>query len=415
MRSRFWFRRQTQTSGIAAAAVFVLLAGASFAHASGSSEEAVPEYSADTSEETVEQLAAMDPEAAQDELLSRSRDERVGYAIALAYDALEAGSLSRGEQWLEWGGEQAPEDEFPGLRAEILAERALVSELSGNMRASVSHARRAARLFAASGRSEEELSMLARLAGIQHRLGQLSDGIETSDAVIERLEELEDPLRQADVLTNAAMMRYKIGSLDEVPELLDRAYERYEAEENLDGMGTVYRFRGNYHGSRQDAERAREYYEKAAGKYEQTGNLHDLANVRFNTGISVMQEGRYDEAITSLEEAVEGFLEAGSTGGAGMASTELAVALWSSGRRQEANSALAIGIRMLESSQSLRRLARAYSIRATFQGAFGDTEGALESLNEARNLYDELGLRSEAAAIQDQIEDLDDDAPRGGI
>lgn len=396
------------------AVVFFMLMVSPVLQATGSGE-AASDYSAETDEETVERLATMDPGAAQDELSSRSVDERVGYSIALAYDGLEAGSLARAEQWLEWGGGQVPEDDFPGLHAEILTERAVVSELGGNMRASVSFARRAARLFAQSGRSEDELSTLARLAGIQHRLGQLSDGIETADAVIDRLDELDDPLRQADVLSNAAMMRYKLGWFEEVPGLLDRAYERYEAEGNLDGMGTVYRFRGNYHGSRNDAELARSYYRKAAEKYEQTGNLHDLANVRFNSGLSVMQEGRYDDAVSYLEDAVDGFLEAGSVSGAGMASTELAVALWSAGRWQAADSALAIGIRMLDSSQSLRRLARAYSIRATFQGAFGNTDGALDSLNEARNLYDELGLRAEAAAIQDQIDELDEDTPRGGI
>ena len=365
-------------------------------------------------EDLLEELRTVAAEEAKGKLSEMSARERVRYALMLSQHAIVERNVERANEWTRWAGDQVNLDDHPGLSGDVSIARARISELTGNVRAAVSWSRRAADAYGSAGLLEAELNALARLASTQHRLGLLGDGIETADRVISQLEALPNDSIRGRVLLDAAMMRYKIGRLEEVPDLLDEAYEYFVAEDDHDGMGTVYRFRGNYHGSRGNTEEALRYYERAAEKYERTGNTHDAANVSFNIGLSEMNEGRYEEAAEYLEEAVDGFVEAGSISGAGMAATELSVALWVAGRPEEADSALASAIGMLEATQSLRRLARAYTVRASIQSVIGDEGGARDSLREARNLYDELGLRDEADAIQRELDELGDDRD-GGI
>lgn len=340
---------------------------------------------------------------------------QVRYALILAQMNLSRGRGGIAHSWAERAESKAGELDDSALLADVLYVRSGISEARGNVRAAVAQTRRAAELYAEARRPSDELTALSVLANTQHRVGLLSDGIETAREIIPRIEEMERPVDRGNVLTNAAMMHYKLGDFEPLPALLDDAEAIFESENELDGLGTVYRIRGNYYGAIGDSERALEFYGQAAELYERTGNTHDFANISFNTGLAELDSGRYEGAIGFFEDAVDGFLEAGSYSGAGMASTELAVALWISGDLRAAESSLSLAIGLLEASQSLRRLARAYSVRASIQGALDDSEGARESLNEARNLYDELGLRREADRIQDQLDGLGDSQSRGGI
>ena len=360
------------------------------------------------------ELLDLTPGEARDAISDKSVPDQVRYALVLSQRSLLSGDRSGALEWAEWAEETAGEHGDAELMGDVLLTRSRISDLSGNVRAAVSQARRAASSYADAGLSALELNALATLANAQHRLGLLTDGIETADRVIERLDELEGVAAQGHVLANAAMMRYKIGRFSGLSEMLERAHELFEEAGDRDGIGTVYRIWGNYYGAQGDDETALDYYRRAATEYELTGNLHDYANVSFNTGLTKMRAGSHSEAVEYLEEAVDGFLEAGSISGAGMAATELSVALWMVGRPEEADSALASAIGMLEATQSLRRLARAYTVRSSIQNVIGDEEGARDSLREARNLYDELGLRDEADAIQRELDELGDDRD-GGI
>lgn len=376
-------------------------------------EEALPDES-QIDESLLGELLDLAPDEARDALSDRSVPEQVRYALVLSQRSLLSGDHSGAQEWGEWAERTADEHGDAKLLGDVLLNRSRISDLSGNVRAAVSQARRAAGSYAEAGLFGLEVSALAMLANAQHRLGLLADGIETADRVIERLDELQGAAAKGHVLTNAAMMRYKIGRFSGLSELLERAHELFEESGDRDGIGTVYRIWGNYYGAQGDDDTALDYYRRAAAEYEVTGNLHDHANISFNTGLTKMRRGNYSEAAEYLEEAVDGFVEAGSISGAGMAATELSVALWVAGRPEEADSALASAIGMLEATQSLRRLARAYTVRASIQSVIGDEGGARDSLREARNLYDELGLRDEADAIQRELDELGDDRD-GGI
>lgn len=253
-------------------------------------------------------------------------------------------------------------------------------------------------------------------ARLEHRLGALVDGVETAASIIQRFDEqILDEQFRADVLSNAAMMHFKLGRLSEVPGLLEAATPLYTALEDSDGLGTVYRIWGNYYGALDEPQEAILYYERAGSRYQETGNVFEAANVYFNTALMLMQVDEYESAVSAFEQAVSGFTRAGSDSGVGMAATELTVALWELERYDEAETTIRSAISLLHDSQSLRRLARAYTILGTMYDAMGSREQAVEQLGRARNLYDELGLVDEALRIQREMDRIRPEHRSGGI
>ncbi|TVQ21539.1 MAG: hypothetical protein EA383_16985 [Spirochaetaceae bacterium] len=363
-----------------------------------------------------EGLAEMPVSEAQEELRNLPASERIQRAQDLSERALRESDLGRARVWAEYAADEAANSGSPRETAEAWRSLALLYDVSGDLRSGIRATAVSASAFAEAGDPVSELEVLSMRANIQHRLGALADGIETASEIIRRFEDqpLDDSFR-ADVLSNAAMMHFKLGRLEEIPGLLEDAADLYESVGADDGLGTVYRIWGNYYGALDDPQEAIMFYERAGERYSRTGNVFDAANVFFNTALMLMRVDEFEAAVSAFEEAITGFSRAGSASGTGMAATELTVALWELERYEEAEQTIRRAIAMLDASQSLRRLARARTILGTMYGARGNRERAVEQLARARDLYDELGLVADASRIQREIERIDPGRRNGGI
>ena len=398
------------------ASCLLVLIGPILAFGSGQTEPAPAGQQAVPVVPSVDELADMSVPAALEVLGEADVPTRIRVASELSERAIERRDTGRAVAWAEVAADEAVEADLFQDAGRALRRLALLQDATGELRAGIRSAARAARAFAEAGDVEAELEAMSVQANIEHRLGVLVDGIETASRIIARFEEY--PVSEqfmADVLSNAAMMHFKIGRLEAVPSLLEQASSLYETIGDDDGLGTVYRIWGNYMGARSEPQQAILYYERAADRYRQTGNVFDAANVYFNTALMLMQVEEFEASVLAFEEAITGFSQAGSASGTGMAATELTVALWELERYEEAERTIQQAIVMLEASQSLRRLARAYSILGTMFGARGSDAQALAQLERARDLYDELGLATDALRIQQEMRRLQPERRNGGI
>ncbi|MFP4510235.1 MAG: tetratricopeptide repeat protein [Spirochaetaceae bacterium] len=396
---------------------FLLVCGSGLqpATAAGASEVPGGTPSASTTVQTSE-LSDMPFSSAVDALSEVPASERVRAASELSRLALDDRNFDRAFAWAQFAAEEAAAERLHAQTGHTWLTLALIQDARGELRDAIRSASVSARAFARSGDPLSELEALSIRARLEHRLGALVDGVETASGIIERFgEQPLDERFRADVLSNAAMMNFKLGRLSEVPGLLEAATPLYTALDDSDGLGTVYRIWGNYYGALDEPQEAILYYERAGSRYRETGNIFDAANVYFNTALMLMQVDEYESAVSAFEEAMNGFTRAGSDSGVGMAATELTVALWELERYDEAETMIQSAIALLQASQSLRRLARAYTILGTIYDALGSSDQAVEQLGNARNLYDELGLLDEALNVQREMDRIGPEHRGGGI
>lgn len=342
--------------------------------------------------------------------------QRVHAASELSQRALADRNPDRAVAWAEFAAQEALAEGLHPETGRTWRTLALIQDARGELRDAIRSSSVSAQAFADSGDTVSELDALSMRARLEHRLGALVDGVETTASIIQRFDEqILDEQFRADVLSNAAMMHFKLGRLSEVPGLLEAAAPLYTVLGDSDGLGTVYRIWGNYYGALDEPQEAILYYERAGSRYQETGNVFEAANVYFNTALMLMQVDEYESAVSAFEQAMSWFARAGSDSGVGMAATELTVALWELERYDEAETSIRSAISLLRDSQSLRRLARAYTILGTMYDAMGSREQAVEQLGRARDLYDELGLVGEALRMQREMDRIRPEHRSGGI
>ncbi len=358
-------------------------------------------------ETLLNELRNAGPEGAA-RVLQRESDERAFvHGVAFVRELLQMQDGPRAVPLLEYLGDRAE-------AAAPHADGAALIELLALARYQQGRAREAIRLLGTAGENYrrlelpvEELNSRRLLASVQHGYGMLEAGRRSIDRALELEDYFDDDLHLASALAEAAMINYKLGQLDPVPGLLDRARNIYEAQGHDNGMGTVLRTYGNYYIGLGEFDRALEKYEAASEYYERTNNLHDYANTSFNIGLTYMNLGRPMAAVGYLENAITNFLSAGSRSGAGMVGTELARVLLLLGQASEASRIIEVSINNLRESQSYRRLAGAYFVQGGILGSQGSREESLDAYRNALRLYRDLGLQREQAQLEHLIQQVE--------
>ncbi|GEM_PF-3133251 len=298
-------------------------------------------------------------------------------------------------------GRTEPSSEPYGNALQMLG---VIRYQSGQIREAMGMMKQAGDAFAAAGAVEQELLARFTLSNFQHGYGMLQAALSSVNQVLEREKHITDDMLLADILAEAAMLRYKLGRMEEIPELLDRAEEIYADSGDADGLGRVYRTYGNYHIGLESPQTAIEYYERAAEQYEKSGNPHGYANTSFNLGLTYVNLRRPGIAVEYLENAIENFAGIGSRAGAGMAGTELGRVLLQLGRLDEAEQMVSQAIDHLRASQSMRRLAQAYVVHGVVHEAREDLGEAERAYQDAINLYEDLGIEHEAEGVRAHLD-----------
>ena len=312
--------------------------------------------------------------------------------------------LSDGIAAFEYAVERGREEPSTEAYADAVQTLAVIRYQSGEVREAMRLMGHAADAFEAAGFPQQELLARFTLSNFQHGYGMLQAALDSVDRVLEREHELEDELLRADILAEAAMVRYKLGRMDRIPELLDRAERIYLDAGHADGLGRVYRTYGNYHIGRESLETAIGYYERAAEQYEISGNPHGYANTSFNLGLTYVNLRRPATAVEYFENAIENFAAVGSRGGAGMAGTELGRVLLQLGRVEEAERIVSQAIDHLRAAQSMRRLAQAYVVYGVVHEARERLTEAERAYQNAINLYEDLGIEHEAEGVRSHLD-----------
>ena len=362
------------------------------------------------------QAGETDPETLAEKLAGGSLDSALSRLDAEQTDTAVAGAANLGQRYFERGrgadgiaafeyaverGRGNPSSE---AFAEALRTLAVIRYQSGQVREAMGLMEQSAGAFAELEAGDEELLSRFTLSNFQHGYGMLQAALATVNQVLAREDEISDEMLLADILAEAAMVRYKLGRMDEIPALLERAEAIYDSADDSDGLGRVYRTFGNYHIGLEEPKAAIEYYERAAEQYEQSGNPHGYANTSFNLGLTYVNLHQPATAVEYLENAIENFAGVGSRAGAGMAGTELARVLLQLGRLDEADSMVSQAIDHLQASQSMRRLAQAYVVYGVVLEAREELSDAERSYQDAIHLYEDLGIEHEAEGVRAHLD-----------
>ncbi len=365
---------------------------------------ALPATAETDSETLARELAEGSLDDALRELDEKSTAPAVETAGALGRRFFEARRPRDGVAAFEYAVERGREAPSSRAYAEALQTLSIIRYQSGQVRDAMRLMEQTANAFGDIDAAEDELLAVFTLSNFQHGYGMLQAALTSVNRVLDREEEIGDEMLLADILAEAAMIRYKLGRMEDIPGLLERAEQIYADAEDPDGLGRVYRTYGNYHIGRDSPETAIEYYERAAEQYEKSGNPHGYANTSFNLGLTYVNLRQPRTAVEYLENAIENFAGAGSRAGAGMAGTELGRVLLQLGRLEEAERMVSQAIDHLRQSQSMRRLAQAYVVYGVVHEARDQLSEAERSYQDAINLYEDLGIDHEAEDVRNHLD-----------
>lgn len=330
--------------------------------------------------------------------------EALEYAIPLVQHALEGGDRQRAEQLLEGAEQIARSAGKTAMLAEIRSAQAFMAQAANDVAGAMEIMTEVVERTEGAALTDEHIMALIFLGSLQHRYGMLGRALETTERVLHLEEHIQDQRTLARMLSEAAMLNYKLGNLDDVERYLEEALPIFQEQNDENGMGTVYRIYGNYHIAHGRVDAALDYYQRARQLYIRTNNVHDYANISFNTGLIFLQAGNPAGALPHLQNAVENFVAAQSLSGAGMAGTELGRALFQLQRYGEAEQVMAQARRHLESTQSFLRLAQAHAMYGAILFTMGERDPALEAYSNALRLYRRLGMsRDEQRIIETML------------
>ncbi len=354
--------------------------------------------------EMLRRLLAQPAEQAIATLDSLPPEQSLEYAFLLVQSALEEGNQPRAQQVMNAAEHIARNTGDAAILAEVRSTQAFLAQARNDIAEAMEIMAEVVQLTETAGLTDELINALIFLGGLQHRYGMLGGALATTQRVLAREGEIQNQRTIARMHSEAAMLNYKLGNHDDVVPYLDRALPIFQELNDENGIGTVYRIYGNYHIAFDRVETALDYYHRARELYVSTGNVHDYANISFNIGLIFLQANNPAVALPHLQNAVENFVAARSTSGAGMAGTELGRALFQLNRYSEAEQVMAQARRHLESSQSFRRLAQAHAMYGAIRFTMGDRDPALEAYSNALRLYRHLGMsRDEQRIVETMI------------
>jgi tetratricopeptide (TPR) repeat protein len=357
-------------------------------------------------QELLEDLFHLTPAEAQSYLAEMDYPKAYTYANALADLWMKAKNLEFAEFYLMLAFRIAEQGDLPFERGYSLYRLGLFLCNRRDQKGAIQHVSRARDQFYRIGDLKWYVKSLLILGDLQHMYGYLADSLETYQRILENQEQIEHRSIMAEVHTDIAMLMFKLGSLDGVPEHLEVALKIFESENNTVGVANVYRTYGNYYAARGDETTAIEYYQRAALKYDFAQDYHGYANTSFNIGLILQGQQQYEQAISLFKTAITSFTMAGSTGGAGMAQTELARIYYLMDRCAEAEVTLQLAITQLHTIGSFRRLAIAESVLGDVYVKMQKVDEALVHYREAESLFSKLGLLAEADQIHRITESL---------
>jgi tetratricopeptide (TPR) repeat protein len=336
---------------------------------------------------------------------SMPAEQKVEYALACAGAALETRNQAQATAFLNIAENLAHQNGLTNDEGRAYFASAILADMSEDLPSALHAIAKAVTLFRAAANLDALRQALLFKANLLHRRGRYADSL---DIYTELLALANDPgadLLKGECFSEIALLKYKMGQTNDVARLALQALQLFQTNHNAKGEADCLKILGNQ-ASADNPEQAMHFYEQAAAKYKDAGDVHGQANCLFNMGLSLLGQKAYDKAVSSLQDAVEAYTRSASVTGVGIANTALGRTYFLMGSFSKSEAALEQAISLLKKSQDLCRLAEAESDLADLKNAQSDNSAAIIHRNTAIRLYEESGLKDKAAQERKRLQKM---------
>ena len=253
-----------------------------------------------------------------------------------------------------------------------------------------------------SGMIRDEMAKIAlsiELGEAYYRLGMYEDSRAVYEEASGYTKKMDNELLAAKCKMGLGYAYTKLGrNLDKAKELMLASCDVYKKNNMSADAAEALKCLGNLELGK-NSDKARELYLKALALYKDCDDDHGQGNCNFSLGLVCKDEGKYDDALKYLNDAIYFYSRSGSPTGNGIAQMVMGQTYTLMKKFSEAKAALDQAAKLLERSQSWDRLAET-------EESFGELYAAQDDNNKANEYYRKAMERYKKLNLRDRVDDI---------
>jgi tetratricopeptide (TPR) repeat protein len=257
--------------------------------------------------------------------------------------------------------------------------------------------------------NKTEESSAAGLAGYMlAHLGEFDRALPFADHGVQLAREIQNPFAESAAYLYRGVCRDQRGEWDQAI----KDYE--EARSIADRAGDLFRvmlikfWNGRAHTLSGDLSRGRELLEEGIALSEKIGTNFGLAGRKANLAENLLGLSEFDAALSLCQEAIQSAEEIGDKWCNALAHRTLGeiISYLEPSDAQKAEQAILESIRILRGIRTKPELARSYASYAKLLKAKGENEKAKESLAQAIDMFQQMGMKWDMAQAEQALNEF---------
>jgi class 3 adenylate cyclase/tetratricopeptide (TPR) repeat protein len=257
--------------------------------------------------------------------------------------------------------------------------------------------------------SRREAELLLKISHVEAKLGRFDEALkwtEQARAMLGTAGGDEAARQMAHAGAWYAMLEQFAGRTKEALRWAEQTVGEAERADEAEALADAYFVMGWAHGEL-GKDGGLELMQRALAAFEASGNRSREADVRLSIGAMCHWAGRWDEALTYLEQARADSTRLGDAVGAALARMNVAEILAERGEWTEAERALVDVLPQWKASQFRYYLAGCLFFLGRVRMRCGKLDEAMGLLNEAKASFGEVGADEEVPPIEARIAECD--------
>ena len=252
----------------------------------------------------------------------------------------------------------------------------------------------------------KQAALMLKLSYVEEKLGKLEEALRYSERARDLLSGVSTASDAKRLLAESsswcAQLYHWEGRNAEAIEWAGRGVAEAEAADDKNWLGEAYYVMAAAYGQL-GKEGAQALMERSLQAFQACGNLARQAGVVLNLGVICQWEGRWDDALSFLQQGREANLQVGNRVGAALAQINTAEILVDRGEWAEGEALLLDTLPLWKASQYHYFLAACLSVLGRVSLRLGRVDEALSRLQESKRHFVELGAEEEVPAVDARI------------
>jgi len=253
-------------------------------------------------------------QAALEEWSSAAPQARAWAMLRLGQVWDKRGEMKEADGWLRQALAQLSQAsvKLPELRAQIYSELGWLSLRRGDMAAARDWLGQGLDLVGTSGHYDVLSSIFDRLGIVHYERGEWQQAAECVERALQHRSQLGDIVGYASSLNHLARIKWASGDWDGALSDYERAVALYERIGEVEGLAQVYTNLGVLYTDRGDWDKAEDNLQRSFEIAQRITHPYDLAQAHVNLGRLRLLQGRWDDCSQHLNAAIPLYGEVGS-------------------------------------------------------------------------------------------------------